>query len=88
MVVVLKNKLMSTEVYEECRGKLLELFENVATVGIPAFRKATGLSRNLAVTVLEAFDSEGMTRRAEGGRVLAREARKGRLAGGRKGDTG
>lgn len=88
MVAVLKNKLMSTEVYEECRGKLLKLFENVATVGIPAFRKATGLSRNLAVTVLEAFDSEGMTRRVEGGRVLAREARKGRLAGGRKGDTG
>ncbi|MHC4202898.1 MAG: SelB domain-containing protein [Planctomycetota bacterium] len=36
------------------------------------FRKATGTSRNLAVAILEQFDSEGLTRRSGKGRILLR----------------
>jgi selenocysteine-specific elongation factor len=74
LVAVLGSNLMLRSAVEDCRRKLLGLFGQSRVVELPAFRKVTGLSRNLAVAVLEAFDSEGLTRRVETGRVLARAA--------------
>ena len=72
LVSVLGSHLILRSVVENCRGKLLELFKGSPTLEIGAFRKATGLSRNLAVAVLEHFDSQGLTRRSDEGRVLAK----------------
>jgi selenocysteine-specific elongation factor len=71
LVSVFGNNIMLSSVLDGCRRRLVELFEGAEVVGLPAFRKETGLSRNLAVAVLEQFDSEGLTRRVAGGRVLA-----------------
>jgi selenocysteine-specific elongation factor len=68
---VLGNHLLHVPVFEECRAKLLELFEKGPTVGLAAFREATGAARNQAVAILEQFDSEGLTRRVGNARVLA-----------------
>ena len=66
-VRVLGNRLLHVPVIEECRKKLLELFEQSSTVEVSAFRQATGAARNQAVAILEHFDSEGMTRRLKPG---------------------
>ncbi len=65
------NYLLSSLV-EECREKLLKLFQEQQVVEIAPFREATGLTRNVAVLILEHFDSEGMTKRQGNGRVLLR----------------
>ncbi|HOX08233.1 MAG TPA: selenocysteine-specific translation elongation factor [Planctomycetota bacterium] len=72
LVAVLGSNLALRSVVDDCRKKLLELLARSPVVDLPAFRKATGLSRNLAVSVLEHFDGEGLTRRVDAGRVLAR----------------
>ncbi|MHC4506697.1 MAG: SelB domain-containing protein, partial [Planctomycetota bacterium] len=71
-VTVLGNWLVHTPVFEDCRAKLLGLFETSENVEMSPFRKATGTSRNLAVAILEQFDSEGLTRRSGKGRILLR----------------
>ena len=70
-VKVLGRHLMHVPAFEECRRKLLELFEKDPSVGLSAFREATGVARNQAVAILEQFDSEGLTRRVGNARVLA-----------------
>ena len=72
LVTVLGHNLLATEIVNGCRESLLKLFHGTTVVGLPAFREATGLSRNLATLVLEFFDSGGLTRRVAEGRVLAR----------------
>lgn len=62
--------LMHRPVLERCRATLVGLFAAATTVDLPAFRAATGLSRNLGVEVLEIFDREGLTRRQGQVRVL------------------
>jgi selenocysteine-specific elongation factor len=71
-VTLLGNQLMQTRAFEECRAKLLELFEDREIVGLGDFRKLVGASRNLAVAILEQFDAEGLTRREGKGRALVR----------------
>ncbi|HQH28120.1 MAG TPA: SelB C-terminal domain-containing protein, partial [Oligoflexia bacterium] len=72
-VRVLGGNYLLASIVEECRTKLLELFEEHQVVGLAAFREKTGLSRNIAVVVLEHFDSEGMTKRHGEGRMLLRK---------------
>jgi selenocysteine-specific elongation factor len=72
-IKVLDKNLIAAEVYASCRRKLIELFAATPVVDITAFRKALGASRNLAFIMLDAFDGEGLTRRVENGRVLARK---------------
>jgi selenocysteine-specific elongation factor len=67
---VFKSNIILTSVVDQCREKLLELFGKAEVVGISEFRGAAGLSRNLAVAILESFDAEKLTRRCEGGRKL------------------
>jgi selenocysteine-specific elongation factor len=70
-VKVLGRHLMHVPAFEECRRRLLELFDKDPSVELSAFREATGVARNQAVVILEQFDSEGLTRRVGNARVLA-----------------
>lgn len=69
-VTLVGANLMSPDRISHYRQTVLDLLSHATILDLKAFRDATGLSRNLAVTVLEAFDKEGLTRRVEGGRVL------------------
>jgi len=84
-IAVLGSNLVPRSLVEEWREALLALFAERAIVDLPAFRRATGLSRNLAVAVLEHFDGAGLTRRVAEGRVLARAEAAGRLREGAQG---
>jgi selenocysteine-specific elongation factor len=68
-VVAAGTHLVRRGVHEEVREKLLALLEAHGMVDLNAFREATGASRNVAVALLEGFDSEGLTRRTAEGRV-------------------
>ncbi len=70
-VIFLEPNLVAADVLCDCRQQLEALLASQPVVGIKDFRQATGASRNLAVALLERFDSEGLTRRVEGGRVRA-----------------
>jgi selenocysteine-specific elongation factor len=72
-MVVLGNHLISSSAFDECRRKLRGLFESTESVDVSSYRNATGMSRNVAIVALEAFDAEGLTRRVENGRVLVRK---------------
>jgi selenocysteine-specific elongation factor len=71
IVRVIGSNLLSSRVYEQVRGQLRELFEIRTEVGLAEFREATGASRNLAWSLLDAFDGEGLTRKVGDVRVLA-----------------
>jgi selenocysteine-specific elongation factor len=71
LVSAFGTSIILASAVEDCRERLLELFAEGPVVSLPEFRKATGLSRNMAVAVLESFDARGLTRRVEGGRELA-----------------
>jgi len=73
VVTVLRSHIISSEVFNQCRDKLLKLFVGHSAVDIATFRNATGTSRRVAVEILEAFDQQALTRRTDGGRVLASE---------------
>jgi selenocysteine-specific elongation factor len=71
-VAVLGNQIMQSRAFDECREKLLQLFEEMEVVGIGDFRKLVGASRNLAVAILEHFDAQNLTRREGKGRALVK----------------
>jgi selenocysteine-specific elongation factor len=70
-VTILRKHLLSTAVFERCRQQVVELLSVQPVIDVNAFREATGMSRRVAVEVLELFDAQGLTRRVEDGRVLA-----------------
>jgi predicted transcriptional regulator of viral defense system len=70
-LTILRKHLLSTAVFERCRQQLIELLSEHPVIEVTAFREATGMSRRVAVEVLELFDAQGLTRRVENGRVLA-----------------
>ena len=71
-VKVIRTNLLLRSLFDEFREKLLDLFKSHEVVDIESFRNATGVSRKIAQAVLETFDSEGVTRRVDNGRVLIR----------------
>jgi len=71
-VMFLDGNFILRSVFEECRGKLLELFEKSTCVELGAFRDAINANRKMAVAMLDAFDAEGLTRRVAAGRVLVK----------------
>jgi selenocysteine-specific elongation factor len=71
-VMVLDGNFMLRTLFEECRRKLLGIFEITQCVELGAFRDAIGTNRKIALAMLAAFDGEGLTRRVGDGRVLAR----------------
>lgn len=72
-IKVLDKHLISYDVYDRCRKKMLELLAQQPVVDITTFRQAVGASRNLAFYMLDAFDAEGLTKRVEEGHVLVRK---------------
>ncbi len=74
LVRVVGSNLLSRRMYDECRQTLVGLFDASDEVGLAEFREATGLGRNLAWTLLEAFDVEGLTKKMGDVRVLVRSA--------------
>lgn len=72
-IVILDEHLIRAAIVVECLDKLLKLFETGEIVELKAFREAAGLSRNVAVPMLEYFDSKGITCRVEKGRKLLRK---------------
>jgi len=71
-VMVLDGNFMLKSVFDDCRRKLLELFEKTKSVELGAFRDAIGTNRKMALAMLDAFDGEGLTKRIGEGRVLSR----------------
>ncbi|MGD0769769.1 MAG: selenocysteine-specific translation elongation factor [Tepidisphaeraceae bacterium] len=69
-VVALDGNFVLHDVLDDCRRKLLALFQHADIVEMNAFRDAIGANRKLAVAMLDAFDAEGLTRRVPAGRVL------------------
>jgi len=72
-IKVLDKNLIAYPVYAQCRQKMVELCSQQPVVDITTFRKAVGAGRNLAFSMLDAFDAEGLTRRVEKGHVLAKK---------------
>jgi selenocysteine-specific elongation factor len=70
LITVIDRYIVHASVVNECREKLLGLFAEESTVELGRFREITGLSRNLAVPILDYFDSQGITRRKGTGRTL------------------
>lgn len=75
-VQVLGANVILRSVVDSCRTALLEIFNERGVVDLGVFRERTGASRNIATLILDSFDSEGLTRRTDAGRVLARGSRK------------
>jgi selenocysteine-specific elongation factor len=71
-VMVLDGNFMLRSLFDDCRQKLLKIFETSQMVGLGAFRDAIGTNRKIALAMLDAFDGEGLTRRVADGRVLAK----------------
>ncbi|MDQ7823266.1 MAG: selenocysteine-specific translation elongation factor [Candidatus Eremiobacteraeota bacterium] len=70
------NHVIHVRHYEAIREKLLELFRSRESVTIAELRASLGSGRHYAVDLLESFDTEGMTRRVNGGRVLVKTWKK------------
>lgn len=70
LITVIDRYVVHPSVVNECRQKLFTLFKEGSTVELGRFREITGLSRNLAVPILDYFDSQGITRRKGTGRTL------------------
>ncbi len=70
LISVIGGNLMIRSALEDARQILLDLFRTQEVVELKEFREKSGMSRNIGVALLEAFDSEGMTKRKDKGRVL------------------
>ncbi|MBF0330817.1 MAG: selenocysteine-specific translation elongation factor [Candidatus Omnitrophica bacterium] len=72
-ITVLDHYWIASSAVHKYLAKLLELFRNKRIIELADFRTATGLSRNLAVPVLEYFDVKGITcREGKGRRLLSK----------------
>ncbi|MBN2489549.1 MAG: selenocysteine-specific translation elongation factor [Planctomycetes bacterium] len=81
-VKVVRTNLLLYSLFDGFRAQLLGLFADRGVVDIGAFREATGVSRNMAEALLEAYDAEGITRRVANGRVRIGDPRPGAPADG------
>jgi selenocysteine-specific elongation factor len=75
LITVIDRYVVHASIVNECREKLLGLFKEESSVELGRFREITGLSRNLAVPILDYFDSEGITCRKGTGRALMRKSK-------------
>lgn len=76
LILTIDNYLISEQIVKDCLETLFGLFGKERIVELAMFRQTTGLSRNLAVTILEFFDSKGITCREGNGRRLLRKTYK------------
>ena len=73
LITVVDRYVVHTSVVDKCLNELLRLFKEESTIELGRFREITGLSRNLAVPMLDYFDSKGITCREGKGRTLMRK---------------
>ncbi len=71
LIVPIGPNLLLRETVQRCREIFLELCEKNGSVGLKEFRDACGGGRNLAVALLEFFDSAGFSRRRDDVRTVA-----------------
>jgi selenocysteine-specific elongation factor len=71
--VVIGNHITSYAVYELCLLKVTELYKAKKNIEIADFRAETGAARNMAVAILEKFDSLGFTKRTPSGRIFIKK---------------
>ncbi len=71
-VTVVDHYLLATTAVQKFLAVLLDLFKEKNIVELADFRTATGLTRNVAVPILELFDAKGVTCREAKGRKLLR----------------
>jgi selenocysteine-specific elongation factor len=69
-IILLDGNYMARPVYDAARARLLSLFTQTDTLELAAFRDALATNRKMALALLDAFDAEGLTRRAGNARVL------------------
>ncbi len=69
-IVVIGNHHMCIEAFAECMDAFRKLVAAKSPVAVPEFKNAMGIGRNIAVEILEKFDSLGFTVRRPEGRVL------------------
>lgn len=73
LLVLLGNNILPISIIEHARKTLLQMFSEQKFVELGQFRERTGASRNIAALILDSFDAEGLTKRVEQGRILARK---------------
>lgn len=70
-VINIGKNIILKSIFENCQDKTFQFFKSNKVMQINDFRKLTGASRNLAVAILEKFDSLGITKRTEEGREIS-----------------
>ena len=68
--VAFSNRVMDYDVFSECRECVLRLIDEKGMLELNDFRDAMNVTRNIAVDILDKFDSIGVTQRMEGHRIL------------------
>ncbi len=68
-IISVQNHFISKKIFGLCIEKLNVYFEKNDFLEINTFRELCGTSRNFSVALLEKFDSIGITKRTEQGRV-------------------
>lgn len=69
-IKIIGNNLFSVRLYEQCISVVQQLGTNDRVIDLAAFREQSGLSRNMAVSVLDELDGRGITFRVGGERKL------------------
>ena len=64
---------VSREVFEKMVGKALDFITKNGEISVAQFRDLIGTNRNMAVLILEAMDSKGITIRKENSRILKKK---------------
>ena len=73
LVTVIDKYAIHSIVVKDTLDKLFEYFKRKSLIELSCFRDMTGLSRNVAVTLLEYFDSKGITCREGNSRRLVKK---------------
>ncbi|MBF0252448.1 MAG: selenocysteine-specific translation elongation factor [Candidatus Omnitrophica bacterium] len=69
-IIVMEHYLIQAQTVNTCLEKFVKIFEKNKIAELSEFRKETGLTRNVAVAVLEHFDLKGISKREGNGRRL------------------
>ena len=69
LVEIANHRFYLPQILEQIRKDIVELAER-GPFSVADFREFTGISRNVAIEVLEHFDHKGVTRRQENTRIL------------------
>ncbi len=69
-IITIGKNILLKEVFDNCKTKMLQYYNQNEYLEINDFRELTGASRNFSVSLLEKFDALGITKKTNTGRVL------------------